>query len=172
MSAGRPAGSSRRSGSTRRHTDAASRRRAAARRARNAPAPGGRAAPHRDGLGDADLPPAHRGPVRAFVRDAVDVRRGLVGLFLPVLGAVVICVVSPASDLQWYLLVGSLVLLTAVAADAVWMGVEITRGARAAFPGEPVPGVATGWYAFLRAHRSRRVRRPPPRVQPGLRGAP
>jgi hypothetical protein len=35
-----------------------------------------------------------------------------------------------------------------------------------AFPDEQVPGLATGWYAFLRAHRSRSVRQPPPRVAP------
>jgi hypothetical protein len=42
--------------------------------------------------------------------------------------------------------------------------VSISRAARVAFPGEPVPALATGWYAFVRGHRSRSVRRPPPRV--------
>jgi drug/metabolite transporter (DMT)-like permease len=97
----------------------------------------------------------------------VDSRRRLVGLLLPVLGVVVICAVGPASDLQRYLLFGSAAVLALVAADAVRMGVDITRAARAEFPGEPVPGLATGWYAFLRAHRSRHVRHPPPRVTPG-----
>jgi drug/metabolite transporter (DMT)-like permease len=105
--------------------------------------------------------------VRAFVRDEVDARRRLVGLFLPVLGAVVISAFGPASDLQRYLLFGSLAALVAVLADAVLMAVTITRAARAVFPGEPIPLLATGWYAFLRAHRSRSVRRPAPRVSPG-----
>jgi hypothetical protein len=97
----------------------------------------------------------------------VDSRRRLVGLFLPVLGAVMISVFAPASDLQRYLLIGSVALLVVTVVDAVVMGAAITGSARAEFPGEAVPGLATGWYAFLRAHRSRSVRRPPPRVSPG-----
>ena len=119
---------------------------------------------------DRDLAPYDRGPVRAFVRDEVDARRRLVGAFLPVLGIVVISAFSPASDWQRYALYISLAALAAIVADAVLMGVTITRAAREAFPDESVPGLATGWYAFLRAHRSRSVRRPPPRVAP--RGRP
>ena len=119
---------------------------------------------------DRDLAPHDRGPVRAFIRDEVDARRRLVGLFLPVLGVVVISVFAPASDLQRNALFASLAVLAVVVADAVLMGVSLTRAARAAFPDEQVPGLATGWYAFLRAHRSRSVRRPPPRVAP--RGRP
>jgi hypothetical protein len=119
---------------------------------------------------DRGLAPHDRGPVRAFVRDEVDARRRVVGAFLPVLGCVVISALSPASDWQRYALLGSLALLAVVAVDAVLMGVAITRAARTEFPDEDVPGLATGWYAFLRAHRSRSVRRPPPRVAP--RGRP
>ncbi len=97
----------------------------------------------------------------------MDSRRRLVGLFLPVLGAVVLSVASPASDLRRYILIGSVAALVVVAAGAVVMGASITRSARAAFPDEPVPALHTGWYAFLRAHRSRSLRRPPPRVTPG-----
>jgi hypothetical protein len=130
---------------------------------------GGGASRRRSAAGprDEDLAPHDRGPVRAFVRDAVDARRRLVGLLLPVTGVVVIGAVSPASDLQRYVLFGSLPALAAVAVDAVLMMVTITRAARAAFPGEPVPGPATGWYALMRAHRARELRRPPPRVAPG-----
>jgi hypothetical protein len=121
---------------------------------------------------DRALPPHDRGPVRAFVRDTVDSRRRIVGLFLPVLGAVVIAALNPPSELRRYVLLGSLFLLAVVLADAVVMGVAITRAARARFPDEPVPAFATGWYAFLRAHRSRSVRRPAPRVAPGDGHAP
>jgi drug/metabolite transporter (DMT)-like permease len=97
----------------------------------------------------------------------VDSRRRLVGLFLPALGAVVLSLASPASDLQRWFLIGSVAALAVAVGDAVVMGASITRSARATHPGEPVPALATGWYAFLRAHRSRSVRRPPPRVGPG-----
>jgi hypothetical protein len=52
------------------------------------------------------------------------------------------------------------VVVDAVLVDAVLMGVTITRSAGAAFPGEPVPGPATAWYAFVRAHRARQGRHP------------
>jgi hypothetical protein len=156
------------SGPARRPADAARLRKEVTRRARNAGA-GKKPAGCTRGARDTDLPPADRGPVRAFIRDAVDSRRRVVGLFLPALGVVIICAIGPASDLQRYLLLGGLALLALVVADAVRMGVGITRAARDQFPDETVPGLATGWYAFLRAHRSRSVRRPPPRVAPGGR---
>jgi hypothetical protein len=86
-----------------------------------------------------------------------------------VTGVVVISALSPASALQRYALFGGLAVLAAVAVDAVRLGIAVTRRARAEFPDEVVPGPATGWYAFLRAHRSRALRRPPPRVSPGFR---
>ena len=164
MTGQRPVGGRSASGPARRSGDTARLRKEAARRARTAQ-------PQKKPARDTDLPPGDRGPVRAFVRDEVDSRRRLVGLFLPVLGIVVLSALGPASDLQRNVLVGSLVVLAAVAVDAVLMGVTITRAARAEFPAEPVPGLATGWYAFLRAHRARSVRRPAPRVTPGGRRA-
>jgi hypothetical protein len=163
------------SGRLRRPADASGVGREAARRARAEKGrptsnSGTAAVRHRPDPRDRDLPPHDRGPVRAFVRDAVDSRRRVVGLFLPVLGIVVICALGPASDLQRYGLYGGLAVLAAVAVDAVLMGMSVTRAARAAFPGEAVPGLATGWYAFLRAHRSRALRRPAPRVGPGTGG--
>jgi len=160
--------SSRGSRSGRRSTDSAGIRREAARRARAATADQGRGTPRRRvDPRDAQLAPQHRGPVRAYVRDVVDSRRRLVGLFLPALGAVVLSLASPSSDLQRYFLLGSGAALAVAVADAVVLGASITRSARARFPDEPVPAPATGWYAFVRAHRSRSVRRPPPRVAPG-----
>jgi len=135
------------SGPARRPPDSARQRREAARR-------------------DRDLPPQDRGPVRAFVRDEVDARHRLVGLFLPVLGIVVISAFAPASSWQRNSLLVSMAALVAILGDAVLMGVSVVRAARATFPDEDVPALATGWYAFLRAHRSRSVRRPAPRVAP------
>jgi hypothetical protein len=151
VSTRRPAGEPSPGGAARRPPPTASERREAERR-------------------DRYLAPYDRGPVRAFIRDEVDARRRLVGAFLPVLGCVVISALSPASDWQRYALYASLAALAAIVVDAVLMGLFLTRAARDAFPDEPVPGLATGWYAFLRAHRSRSVRRPPPRVAP--RGRP
>jgi len=105
--------------------------------------------------------------VRAHVRDVVDVRRGLVGLFLPALGGTIIATLGPRSDLQRWLLLICAVLLVVSLVDAVLLGRQATRSARTRFPGAAVDGRRTGWYAFMRGHRMRSLRLPPARVAPG-----
>ena len=105
--------------------------------------------------------------MRAYVRDVVDARRGLVGLFVPGFGGTIIAALGPASNLQRWLLVVCAVLLAVAVLDAVRLGRTVTRRARARFPRETVDGLRTGWYAFMRAHRMRNLRLPPPRVAPG-----
>jgi hypothetical protein len=104
--------------------------------------------------------------VRAYLRDVVDVRHRLVGLFMPVFAVALITALGPASDLQRYLLSGSLVVLAAMVVDAVLLGRSVTAMARAEFPNAQVSGPGTAWYAFMRAHRPRRMRLPAPRVSP------
>jgi hypothetical protein len=116
---------------------------------------------------DGTLQPRDRGPVRALVRDLVDARRGLVALFVPGFGGTLIAALGPRSDLQRWLLLICAVLLAVSLVDAVVLGRSVTRRARARFPDEAVDGLRTGWYAFMRAHRNRSLRRPPPRVAPG-----
>jgi hypothetical protein len=116
---------------------------------------------------DETLQPRDRGPVRAYVRDLVDARRGLVGLFAPGFGGTLIAALGPRSDLQRWLLLICAVLLAVAVVDAVVLGRSVTRRSRARFPDETVDGLPTGWYAFMRAHRNRSLRRPPPRVVPG-----
>jgi hypothetical protein len=106
--------------------------------------------------------------VRAYVRDLVDARRrGLVGLFVPGFGGTLIAALAPASNLQRWLLVICAVLLALALADAVVLGRAVNRRARTRFPGEEVDGWRTGFYAFMRAHRMRNLRLPPPRVERG-----
>lgn len=120
-----------------------------------------------DRADDADrlLPPWERGPVRAFVRDAVDARgpRPLLLLFMPAFALALITIFGPASELGRWLLLGSLAVLAVVAVDALLLGSQLVRAARRAFPGTPVPAAGTCWYVFMRAHRPRSMRRPPPR---------
>lgn len=116
---------------------------------------------------DETLPPWDRGPVRAYLRDVVDGRRHLLGvLFVPAFGLAMITTFGPASDLQRLLLVVSLVALGVVAVEAVVRGMTYTRMARAQFPDRTVNAVSSTFYAFMRAHRPRSTRRPPPRVGP------
>ena len=121
----------------------------------------------RDEIPDEALHPRDRGPVRALVRDIVDRRRRLVGLFAPAFGGTLIAALSPRSDLQRWLLLICAVLLAVSVVDAVLLGRAATRAARARYPDVAVDGWRTGWYAFMRAHRTRILRIPPPRVFPG-----
>ena len=109
------------------------------------------------------LPPWERGPVRAFVRDAVDARGPrLVLLFMPAFAMALITYFGPESALGHTLLLVSLAVLGVVAVDALVLGWAVVRAARQEFPGERVGSLGTGWYVFMRAHRPRSMRRPPP----------
>ena len=141
--------------------------RPAAPRAPTRTASGTRGASRRDEIPDEALHPRDRGPVRALVRDIVDRRRRLVGLFAPAFGGTLIAALSPRSDLQRWLLLICAVLLAVSLVDAVLLGRTATRTARARYPDVAVDGWRTGWYAFMRAHRARILRIPPPRVFPG-----
>jgi hypothetical protein len=137
--------------------------------AATARASGGRhasARPARPVLADEHLPPWERGPVRAFVRDAVDAGRRWrpVLLFMPAFALALIAGFGPDSELGDNLLLGSLVVLVVVVADALVLGWSMIRMARQAFPNERVGVPGTLWYVFMRAHRPRSMRRPPPRV--------
>jgi uncharacterized membrane protein len=116
---------------------------------------------------DEALAPWDRGPVRAYLRDVVDARRHLLGiLFVPAFGLAMITTFGPASDLQRLLLLVSLVALAVVLVEAVVRGATYTKMARAEFPDVPVNAVSSTFYAFMRAHRPRSLRKPPPRVGP------
>jgi hypothetical protein len=118
---------------------------------------------------DESLHPRDRGPARAYVRDLVDARRGLVSLFIPAFGGTMIAALGPASSLQRWLLLVCGVLLAVAVVDALLLGRTVVRRARARFPDVEVDGLRTGWYAFMRAHRMRSMRLPRPRVDPGGR---
>jgi hypothetical protein len=120
----------------------------------------------RRGGSDEHLHPRDRSPVRALVRDLVDGRRHLLGLFMPAFAVALIAWVNQPSDIRTWSLLLSLPLLAAMAVEAVVLGILVTRKARASFPDAQVDGLRTGWYAFMRAHRPRRMRLPPPRVAP------
>jgi Protein of unknown function (DUF3043) len=101
--------------------------------------------------------------VRGFVRDAVDAHRPrLILLFMPAFAMALISGFGPPSELGDYLLLGSLAALAVVAMDTLLIAVPIVRAARAAFPNAHVNAFSTGWYVFMRAHRPRSWRRPPP----------
>jgi hypothetical protein len=116
---------------------------------------------------DRYLLPRDRGPIRRYVRDVVDSRPHLMGLFMPLAVIVLLSLVVPIPAAQQYLSLFSLIVLVAMVAEGLWLGFTITRRARAKFPKEPVNGLSTGWYAFTRASQLRRLRIPKPQVARG-----
>jgi hypothetical protein len=113
------------------------------------------------------LMPRDRGPVKGYVRDVIDSRPHLMGLFMPLALVVVLSLLVPAPAAQQYLSLFSLVALSTMIIEGVFLGASITRKARARFPDEHINALATGWYAFTRASQLRRLRIPKPRVQRG-----
>jgi hypothetical protein len=116
---------------------------------------------------DRYLPVRDRGPVRAYVRDIVDSRPHLLGLFMPLALIVVLSVLVPVPAAQQYMSLFSLVMLIVMIAEGVWLGRAVAAKARERFPNEEVSGLSTGWYVFTRASQPRRLRMPKPRVDRG-----
>lgn len=116
---------------------------------------------------DAYLLPRDRGPVKAFVRDCVDARRNLVGLFMPMAILVFASMLVPIPAVtQWTTLV-VFVILIAMVIEGVINGRRITKLTREKFPKETVSMPSVTWYSFVRASQVRKLRVPKPRLHPG-----
>jgi Protein of unknown function (DUF3043) len=116
---------------------------------------------------DKYLPPRDRGPVRAYIRDVVDSRPHVMGLFMPIALLVVVSSFVRVPEFQRYMSLFSVVLLMVMIAEGVYLGLTVTSRVRAKFPHEQVSALGTGWYAFTRATQPRKIRMPKPRVQRG-----
>lgn len=108
-----------------------------------------------------------RGPVKAYIRDVVDSRPHIMGLFMPLAVLVLISVVLPFPAAQQYLSLFSMIVLVTMIVEGVFLGLSITRKARAKFPDERLSALSTSWYAFTRASQIRKFRVPKPRVARG-----
>mgnify|MGYP002652536333 CR=1 FL=1 len=115
---------------------------------------------------DAYVLPRDRGPVRAYVRDLVDSRRNLVGLFMPLaLVLIVSMFVSPA--IQAIVTLAMLVMMLFMFIEGLYLGRLVNTRVRERFPDTEGGGFKLGWYAFVRASQIRKMRAPKPRVSPG-----
>jgi hypothetical protein len=86
---------------------------------------------------------------------------------MPFVALALITIAGPASELADVLRAVSLVALAVLAVEVLARGAVITRMARAEFPETQVNAVSTTFYAFMRMHRPRSMRRPAPRLRPG-----
>jgi hypothetical protein len=110
------------------------------------------------------LPPRDRGPVKAYVRDVVDSRRNIMGLFMPMALVLFVILLVPNPAVQQYVSLVFMVMLVAMVAEAVLLGIHVTRRVRVRFPGSENSGFALGWYSFSRASQLRKLRIPRPKV--------
>lgn len=113
------------------------------------------------------LMPRDRGPVKAYIRDAVDSRRNLLGLFMPLAILIFVALLVPDPRVQSLTTLLCLLMLLAMVFEGLVSGRRILRRVREKFPKEPIRGLSVGWYAFIRASQIRKLRVPKPRVRPG-----
>jgi hypothetical protein len=119
---------------------------------------------------DAYLLPRDKGPVRGFVRDVVDSRRNVLGLFMPAaLGLIFVMLAVPSVQLQRLLSPAMLVLVLIMVIDGLLVGRKANKLVDQKFPDNTESGWKLGFYAASRASQLRRMRAPRPQVNRGAR---
>jgi hypothetical protein len=117
---------------------------------------------------DAYLLPRDKGPVRRFVRDVVDSRRNVLGLFMPAaLGLIFIMLAVPSVQVQRLLSPAMLVLVLIMVIDGFLVGRKANKLVDQKFPDNTESGWKLGFYAASRASQLRRMRAPRPQVNRG-----
>lgn len=116
---------------------------------------------------DKYLLPRDRGPVKAYVRDLIDSRRHVLGLFMPLAILVFVALLIPYPQVQQYATLLCTVMLLGMLVEGFLNGRKVAKAAREKFPKEDVRGRSIGWYAFIRASQLRKLRVPKPRVNVG-----
>ena len=115
---------------------------------------------------EAYLLPRDQGPIKRYVRDIVDSRRNVLGLFMPVaLGLVFIMLAVP--QVQLYISPAMLVLMGLMAVDGLLLGRKVGNMVDVKFPSNTESRWKLGLYAAGRASQLRRMRAPRPQVERG-----
>jgi Flp pilus assembly pilin Flp len=108
------------------------------------------------------MPNRDKGPVRRYLRDAVDARLTAAEFFMPVAIASLVLMVAGASGLGGSL---STMMILVVAFDSAIMTVGLRKAVATRFPDEPRRGAIA--YAMMRALTWRSLRTPKPQVKRG-----
>jgi hypothetical protein len=109
-----------------------------------------------------------QGPVRRFVRDVVDARRNVLGLFLPSALALMF-IMFGVPQLQLYMSPAMMVLMVLMVIDGLILGRKVSKLVDAKFPNNTESRWRLGLYAAGRASQLRRMRAPRPQVKRGSR---
>ncbi|SPM42173.1 membrane protein, partial [Mycobacterium numidiamassiliense] len=112
------------------------------------------------------LLPRDQGPVRRYVRDVVDSRRNLLGLFMPST-LTLLFMTFGVPQLQLYLSPAMLVLVVLMSVDALVLSRKVSNLVDAKFPDNTESRWKLGLYAAGRASQMRRMRSPRPQVERG-----
>jgi hypothetical protein len=115
---------------------------------------------------EAYLLPRDQGPVRRYVRDVVDARRNLLGLFMPIT-LTLLFMTFGVPQLQLYLSPAMLLIVAVMGVDAVFLGRKVNRMVDAKFPSNTESHWKIGLYAAQRASQMRRMRTPRAQVERG-----
>jgi hypothetical protein len=107
-----------------------------------------------------------RGPVRRFVRDLVDARRNVLGLFMPS-ALTLLFVMFAVPQLQLYISPAMTLLMALMMLDGLILGRKVTRRVDEKFPENTESRWKLGLYAAGRASQMRRMRAPRPQVKHG-----
>ena len=115
---------------------------------------------------EAYLLPRDQGPIRRYVRDMVDSRRNVLGLFMPAT-LVLLFIMFAVPQLQLYVSPAMLVLIVVMSLDGLILGRKVSKLVDAKFPNNTESRWKLGLYAAGRASQMRRLRAPRPQVQRG-----
>ncbi|CAN5562282.1 DUF3043 domain-containing protein [soil metagenome] len=115
---------------------------------------------------EAYLLPRDQGPIRRYVRDIVDSRRNVLGLFMPA-ALLLIFVMLGVPQLQLFISPAMLAMMFIMALDGVWLARKIGNLVDVKFPDNTESRWKLGLYAAGRASQIRRMRAPKPQVNRG-----
>jgi hypothetical protein len=115
---------------------------------------------------EAYLLPRDQGPVRRYVRDIVDSRRNLLGLFMPTT-LTLLFMTFGVPQLQLYLSPAMLLVVAIMGVDGLILGRKVNRLVDAKFPSNTESHWKIGLYAAQRASQMRRMRTPRAQIERG-----
>jgi hypothetical protein len=118
---------------------------------------------------DRYLLPRDQGPVRRFVRDLVDARRNLLGVFMPSALGLTFFMLSVPPWLKFFTSPVMMVLIVIMLVDAIILCFKVRRRVKEKFPDSTENRWKLGIYAAGRAIQLRRTRVPRPQVERGSR---
>ncbi|HEX9174624.1 MAG TPA: DUF3043 domain-containing protein, partial [Mycobacterium sp.] len=114
------------------------------------------------------LLPRDQGPVRRYVRDVVDSRRNVLGLFMPIaFGFVFVMLAVPVPRVQLLISPAMMALVVVMIGSAFFLGRRVNKLVDQKFPKNTETGWRLGFYAASRATQLRRMRAPRPQVNRG-----